>query len=369
MLNGKLCAILAIAGVLSAPAMAGPSAGILEPLIVAGNPGDVDGPGTGDSPAQRVDPNIPTSPYSGVVSLNIRYGGQSFICSGALIDATHVLTAGHCIDTNGQGAAIDVSQSFAASGRDVRAIFNATGTGAGAGIVTASSVSMHPDYKGFGVCPAGVNSFCVNDDVAIIELSQPAPISAQIYAISRDAQAEGTSFTMVGYGTTGNGTTGYTAGSAAFRTKRSGTNTYDLYDADDEQNFTGAPEVWYADFDGEGGPNDKDLFCVEFGVCSGDLGNQSETTLGGGDSGGPSFIRDANGKLYLVANNTFSGRWLAADVGGTFGTYGGGILTSSYLDWIYANSDAENVPEPAMLGLFGLGAIGVVAARRRRKAA
>lgn len=379
MLNGKLCAILAVASVLSAPAMAGPSAGILEPLIVAGNPGDVDGPGTGDSPAQRVDPNIPTSPYSGVVSLNIRYGGQSLICSGALIDATHVLTAGHCIDTNGQGTAIDVSQSFATSGRDVRAVFNATGSGAGAGIITASSVSMHPDYKGFGICPAGFDTFCVNDDVAIIELSQPAPISAQIYAISRDAQAEGTSFTMVGYGTTGSGVAGYTAGSANFRIKRSGTNNYDLYDGNDEtyttdgggNQFFGndAAEVWYADFDGNGGPNDKDLFCVEFNVCSGDLGNQSEATLGGGDSGGPSFVKDANGKLYLVANNTFSGRWLAADVGGTFGTYGGGILTSSYLDWIYANSDAENVPEPAMLGLFGLGAIGIVAARRRRKAA
>lgn len=370
MFNVKFCSVLAIASALVAiPASAGVVGGTVTPLMEAGAPTDVDGPGTADSTVLRIDPNVPTSPYSGVVSLNIRYSGQSFICSGTLIDATHVLTAGHCTDTDGQGHVIDVSQSYATSGRDVRVIFNATAAGAGASVVTASNAVIHPDYAGFGNCPAGVTSFCVNDDISIVTLSQPAPIDAQIYAISRDAQAEGTSFTLVGYGTTGNGWSGYTAGSAAFRTKRSGTNTYDLTDADDEQGFTGQAEVWYADFDGtDVNGNQVDSFCTTpgIGVCSGDLGNRSETNLGAGDSGGPSFIKDANGKLYLVANNTFGGTF-DGQVAGTFGTYSGGILLDSYLNWIYANSDAENVPEPALIGLFGLGALGLAA--RRRKAA
>ena len=48
-----------------------------------------------DTPAARVDPNLPTSRFSGVVSINIRYNLQLFICSGALIGARHVLSAGH----------------------------------------------------------------------------------------------------------------------------------------------------------------------------------------------------------------------------------------------------------------------------------
>ncbi len=370
MLNMKFCSALALASALVAvSASASPVTGIVEPLIVAGNPNDVDGPGTGDSPAQRVDPNLPTSPYSGVVSLNIRYGGQSFICSGALIDATHVLTAGHCIDTDGQGHKVDVSQPFATSGNDVRAIFNASNVvgSPGRAIVTASAVVMHPDYAGFGNCPVQVtdpDAFCVNDDVAIVTLSQPAPVDAQVYQIHQPTVNEGEVFTMVGYGTSGNGVAGYTV-SPDFRVKRKGTNTYDLADGNDEQNFFGAAEVWYADFDGtDANGVDQDAFCTVAGVCSGDLGNQSEGALGGGDSGGPSFIM-VDGHLELVANNTFSGRFSGAQVGGTFGTYMGGILLAPYLDFIYANSDAEYIPEPAMIGLFGLGALGLAARRRK----
>ena len=46
-----------------------------------------------DSPAARIDPNVPTSPFSGVVSINIRYPdpttgvAQSFICSGSMVSA------------------------------------------------------------------------------------------------------------------------------------------------------------------------------------------------------------------------------------------------------------------------------------------
>ena len=38
-----------------------------------------------DTPGAHVDPNTPSSKFSGVVSINIRYDGQSFICSGALV--------------------------------------------------------------------------------------------------------------------------------------------------------------------------------------------------------------------------------------------------------------------------------------------
>ena len=47
------------------------------------------------------------------------------------------------------------------------------------------------------------------------------------------------------------------------------------------------------DFDGTKNGFDRDTFCTLFSVCSAQLANSSETHLGGGDSGGPSFMRDA----------------------------------------------------------------------------
>lgn len=348
----KLCVVLALGGgMLASPAIAIPVGSTVQPLIVAGDPNGT----PPDSPANRVDPNVASSLYSGVVSINIRYSGSSFICSGALIDATHVLTAGHCIDTNGMGHAVDISQP----GNDVRVVFNAAATFDG--LITASKVTMHPDYKGFGNCPAGVNSFCVNDDLAIIELPTPAPAAAQIYSVHFGAVPEGSVFTMVGYGTSGNGVDGFNV-SPSFFVKRSGANIYDFADLDDEKNFlSGGPEVWYADFDGNG----NDTFCDLGIACSGDLGNDIEAALGGGDSGGPSFMWFGD-RLQLVANNTFSGT-LDGQVPGTFGTFFGGILLSSYFDWIRDNSDT--VPEPGTLGLAFSGFAALAFARRRKRVA
>jgi hypothetical protein len=165
---------------------------------------------------------------------------------------------------------------------------------------------------------------------------------------------------MAGYGTSGDGMNGYYL-PPSFFVKRTGENYVDLFDGNDELDFSGANEVWYADFDGKG----KDTFCVMFGACSPVLANDRESGIGGGDSGGPSFV-NMYGELMLVANNTFSGRF-TGQTEGTFGTYFGGILLSSYRDYLIgaAGDNLTFVPEPGSLALIGIGAFLLMRSRRR----
>ena len=356
----KIVGFVLAAGVLAASTSAHASIitdGIFTPTITSGAPPD--------SPGARVDPNTPTSAYSGVVSLNMRYNGNSFICSGALVGKRQVISAGHCIDTDGNGTVIDIT----APGNDVRVLFNSESAvgSAGRAIVTAVAVSMDPNYKGFGKCPVGVAGFCVNDDVAVITLGADAPATAKIYKVATNPLLANTRIMMAGYGTSGDGISGYNV-SPNFRIKRQGENYTDFFDLDDEANRAvgSNSEVYYADFDGTDAAGvNQDTFCTLYGACSPQLPNHIEAGIGGGDSGGPSFVM-SYGEMMLAANNTFSGRF-NGQVAGTFGTYFGGIVLGSYTNYLNTatNGQITFVPEPTSIALFGLGVAVLFGARRR----
>jgi hypothetical protein len=277
-----------------------PIAGEFTAMMVAGE--------SPDSPNLRVDANVDTSPFGGVGSITINTRRSAYTCTGTPVSSIHIVTASHCIDINSDGKSNSKDGITGIT-------FNINDAGTYSSRIAATRWVTHPDYTGF-------NRPSVNDDIAIITLSQPIPATVPRYGLFTGNLA-GQTITMVGYGQSGDGINGYTV-NASYTVKRVGQNVVDAFYAQDDTARPAANEVFRFDFDRANGTN---------GPMGGpSLGNQIETTLGGGDSGGPSFIFD--GSNYLLAGvNTFSqsNGTIAAP---KFGSLGGGMAIPAYASWI-----------------------------------
>jgi len=322
----------------------GPGLGLAnpQPLIVAGASSGT----PADSPSLRVDANTTTSPFAGVVSVEVHGTSGTYLGSGTFISSTQILTAGHMIDLNNNG-------TIAVAPGSVSVHVN-YGTN-NSQVLTASALHLNPAFQGFN------NS--IFGDLAIITLSAPAAAGVPIYSLYTQPMPQYSTLDLVGYGKSAYGTeTSYTVG-ASFNVKRHGQNAADgLLSA-----AAGDPSgVFYFDFDSPTGT-------VPNYVGGTSLGNNLETQLGPGDSGGPAFL-NLGGTYYQAGVDTFTTQFVYTDPFGnivgigenapSFGSAGGGILLYPYLPWI-SQVTGLVLPEPASVSLLALGAMMLVFRPRR----
>ena len=301
-----VCMALAAGLLISAPTLA--QEGLTYyPMLVAGDPAGT----PPDSPTGRIIDNTDTgSPFAGVGSVQ---KNSIIVGTAAPITPWRVLTAAHLFDTNNNGV-LDADPGIYS--------FTLNYGGDLTSVHTAVDVQLNPDFTGFGN-PA------VNDDLAVVTLELPIPTGVPIYEIWPSVLGTGARLELVGYGKSGYGTSGYTT-SASSITKRLGANKMDNRANDDEG--SGLYEVWRGDFDGPTSSSNK------YGGSSPanlTLGNDVETTLGQGDSGGPGFYYNSGEDQYYMASvNTFIFSFGAAPEPPLFGSGMGGILIHPYLSWI-----------------------------------
>ena len=261
--------------------------------------------------------------FDGVVRVVV---GNQYGSGVLLFDGTAVLTAAHL---------------FAGQANSANVIFETTG---GLQTVASSQVLVNPNYT-------TANS---NSDLALVWLSQDAPVAAQRYGIYRGSSEIGQTMTMVGYGVPGSGAKGTLAPFTEAAVRLKANNQFDAESASLGR-FFGESGVWeatsgkqlVADFDNGLAQNDAlGSLLKNPGLGLGNL----EGLISKGDSGGPAFI----GNLVAgIASFTvrLSDAGMVPDIDNTnnssFGEIAAWQRVSAYQQWIDQSLRGQYVQQPA----------------------
>jgi hypothetical protein len=260
--------------------------------------------------------------FDGVVRVVV---GNQYGSGVLLFDGTAVLTAAHL---------------FANASAQATVHFE---TRLGASAIGSREVLIHPDY----------NASNSHNDLALVWLSQDAPVAAERYALYRSSAELGQTMTMVGYGTPGLGSTGTLTSFNEAPIRLKAKNQFDtdsaslahLFDPSDTWTATGNTQL-VADFDNGLAQNDAlGRLINKQGLGLGAL----EGLISKGDSGGPAFIGNlVAGTASFTARVNSAGRVPDVDAlnNSSFGEIGGWQRVSTYQQWIDQSLSSRYVDKP-----------------------
>ncbi|MDP9054448.1 MAG: trypsin-like serine protease [Acidobacteriota bacterium] len=265
-----------------------------------------------------------SSNYTGVVEITFQEGGNGYLCSGALIASTYILTAGHCVN-----GASNWQVTFQ--------------TASGTSTLGVSNSYLEPLFSAY---PSGNLSSLYAYDVAVLQLSSAAPSDATIYGVDTNfagVTVGQTALTLVGYGLGGNPSVGI----ETYGTRRAA-----------QQVVQSVASSLY----GVSTPDNPLIMTMSF-PSSEPAANAPKAGYGlinGGDSGGPALLGNT-----IVGINDFG------DLPSS-GNYQSGV---QYLTGEQNLSNASigafvtqfvATPEPATMLLGACGIIALAALRRRQ---
>lgn len=216
--------------------------------------------------------------FNGVVRIDLSDNTSG---SGALMfDRNYILTAAHVV-TNSAGQKISGSVNFYA---------NSSSAVSSTVSFTAADVSIVNGY-----IPNGTS--IVPNDVAVINITGKAPNGIAGYELYRSSNEISQSFTMVGFGQTGNGTSGADPSTGGI--KRIGINTFEATGTD--VNLPAFFRDLVFDFDNGTPAGNELLNTYSVPSTTGETSSNIliETDSAPGDSGGPGFI-NSNGRLLIA---------------------------------------------------------------------